>query len=236
MKNPILVALDYSELQPIRTLLEEIADHIAGVKIGLELIHSLGSERCIDFLSDFGVSEIFYDAKLDDIPNTVAGAARAIARLRVQYFNVMAAAGPKAIEEAVANRGDAQVLVVTVLTSLSEEQCLRIFGLPIIDKVRDFALMAAEAGADGLICSAQHLPLLKQLSQLQRLKFVTPGIRSPQVGRDDQSQVETPAGAMNNGAYRLVIGREITKSDNPRQACERILHDIEAAAIAEKGA
>lgn len=227
--SPILVAADVPSLEDLDRLISRVAGHVAGVKVGLELMHACGGPQVVEIIMDHGVEESFYDAKLCDIPTTMAGAMKAIARLGVTYTNVMASAGPAGIEAVVENCGDTRVLVVTVLTSLREEQCARIHGDSIATMVMDFALMAAEAGAHGLICSAKQLPVLRQVPELSDMLFVTPGVRSAGVETHDQKQVATPADAMRDGADRLVVGREITEAENPAAAADRINNDIAMA-------
>jgi len=229
LDSPILVAADVSSLADLDRLVGQVVGHVAGVKLGLEVMHACGGPQVVEAVMGHGVGEIFYDAKLDDIPNTVERAVKAIAGMGVTYTNVMASAGLDAIKAAVDNCGETKILVVTVLTSLTGDQCFDIYGQDVDDQVRYFAEMAAKVGAHGLISSAKQLPYLRKIPEVADMMFITPGVRSPGTATHDQSQVETPAAAMQNGAYRLVVGREITQAEDPAAAADRINDDVETA-------
>lgn len=229
-RNPIWVALDYDNLAQIEALLNQIAGDIGGVKVGLEAINSIGLPN---LLMSLGMSKklqdvrVFADVKTCDIPNTCGRATRAICKYgNVAYLNVMANAGVEAMKAVVRERGEANVLAVTVLTSLDDAACLLSYGAPIAETVARHALMAAEAGVQGLICSAQQLPLLRELPELKDMEYMCPGIRLPKAETHDQVQVTTPGAAMRAGATNLVIGRDITQADDPLEAIERIMADI----------
>jgi orotidine-5'-phosphate decarboxylase len=145
-------------------------------------------------------------------------------------FNVHASCGLDSIKAAADNKGSSLLLVVTVLTSISETESTQIFGAPPHEKVIQFARNAKEAGADGIICSAQELELLAQLPDLRDLLKVTPGIRPSWAEANDQKRILTPAQAMSLGATHLVIGRPITTPPRgigtPVDAAKKILEEI----------
>lgn len=228
-QNPILVACDVRTLDMAISLLGKIGSHVGGVKIGLEAIYAFGWSEIAQVVRDNCPGLLFLDGKFYDIPNTVKGVTAA-SHLRAEpdIFNVSGSAGSGAIQEAVRYRGTADVYVVSVLTSMSEEDCQAMHGRPIASQVVYIAGLAKRAGAQGLICSAQHLPLLNELDDLKGLKYITPGIRSPGSDAHDQVQVDTPVNAIRNGAKYLVMGREITESSDPVGTIQRILDDIAA--------
>ena len=181
---------------------------------------------------------VFLDLKFHDIPNTVAQACAAAARLRVFMLNVhasggraMLAAARKAVDETAASAGRAAPLLiaVTVLTSL-DAQALRDLGIDELpaDHALRLARLARACGLDGVVCSAAEAALLRA-SQGAGFTLVTPGIRPADSARDDQARVVTPAQAIANGADYLVIGRPITAAADPLAALAAIHASLDAA-------
>ncbi len=231
-KDRIIVALDVDSLDKAKTLVESLAPHVGCFKVGLELLTAVGAPQVVEFVHSLG-GQVFYDGKFNDIPNTVGGAAKAVARLNVKMFNVHASAGRESVEAAVANKGNSLVLGVTVLTSIDEEECISIFGDQPGPKVLQFAKVLAEVGADGIICSPQELELLGKQKELGSLLKVTPGVRPEWATVGDQKRIMTPAEAIKAGATALVIGRPITKSPaeigTPADAVQKITEEISRA-------
>lgn len=228
-KDRIIVALDVDNLNDARLLVESLAPHVGCFKVGLELLTAVGAPRVVELIHLFG-GQVFYDGKFDDIPNTVGGAAKAVAGLNVRMFNVHASAGIEAMMAAVANKGTSLVLAVTVLTSLEENNANLIFGGPSKAKVLQFARDAKIAGCDGIICSPQELELLGKQKELVGLWMITPGVRPEWAATGDQKRIMTPAEAIKAGATALVIGRPITKPPaeigTPVDAVKRIISEI----------
>ncbi len=246
-KERIIVPLDVSSVGEARRLVDLLADHVGCFKIGLEFIWSMianllisEEEEAVSLLSELrslaraiGGQRAFIDAKLADIPNTIKKASIAISRLGVRFFNVHASAGPVAIAKAVASKRNSLVLGVTVLTSLSQDDCQSIFGDVPGEKVLDFTAILADSGADGIICSPQELKLLGTKMEYDNLLKVTPGVRPHWASVNDQKRVMTPAEAIEAGADYLVIGRPIinppTEIGGPVEAAERIADEIASA-------
>ncbi|MFZ2153770.1 MAG: orotidine-5'-phosphate decarboxylase [Candidatus Moraniibacteriota bacterium] len=228
-KDRIIVALDVNSLDKAKSLVEILAPHVGCFKIGLELITAIGAPQIVDFIHSLG-GQVFYDGKFDDIPNTVGGATKAVAALKVKMLNVHASAGIESMMAAVANKGDALVLAVTVLTSLEENNANLIFGGPSKAKVLQFARDAKLSGCDGIICSPQELELLGKQKELSGLLKITPGVRSAWAVTGDQKRIMTPAEAIKAGATALVIGRPITKPPaeigSPVDAANKIAEEI----------
>ncbi len=224
-KDRIIVALDVDSLDKAKSLVESLAPHVGCFKIGLELLTAVGAPKVVEFVHSLG-GQVFYDGKFDDIPNTVAGAAKAVAGMNVEMFNVHASAGIEAMMAAVANKGQSLVLAVTVLTSLEENNAHLIFGGPSKAKVLQLARDAKIAGCDGIICSPQELELLGKQKELGSLLKVTPGIRSSDAPPDDQKRTLSPGEAIRKGADYLVIGRPITNTPFPVEAAKRIAEEI----------
>ncbi len=227
-KDRIIVALDVDSLEKAGTLVEQLSPYVGCFKVGLELITSVGAPQAVRFVKERG-GEIFFDGKFDDIPNTVAAAAKAVAGLGVKMFNVHASAGKEALQAAVANKGRALALAVTVLTSHSDETSRLIFGSSAREKILQMAQLAAEAGMDGIVCSPQEL-LAVRAAGLKKIITVTPGVRPSWAAAGDQKRVMTPREAVKSGADYLVIGRPITRPPaeigSPVQAVQKILEEI----------
>lgn len=246
-KDRIIVALDVDSVDKAITLVKELTPHVGYFKIGLELIYTILADlitakneaEAVEILRK--VRELFYlvegklftDTKLADIPNTVAGASKAIAKIGVKMFNVHASIGKEAVKQAVTNRGNSLVLGVTVLTSILEEECVSIFGDKPGEKVIQFAKMLVEVGADGIVCSPQELEILNRFPELKKLVKVIPGVRPLWAAKGDQKRVMTPYEAIMAGATHLVIGRPITQPPpeigTPVEAAEKIVEEIEKA-------
>ncbi|NIL99608.1 MAG: orotidine-5'-phosphate decarboxylase [Acidobacteria bacterium] len=229
----VFVALDTDDLGHAESLAQKLEGAVGGFKIGLQLFgrHGIDAVRTI---SAYG--EIFLDLKLHDIPNTVAGAAGSIAALGVRWFTVHASGGVRMMRRAVEAAGDAAraagkqapgALAVTVLTSHDEDE-LAAIGLsgPCRQAVVRLAGLAREAQTAGLVCSALEIAAVREA--FPGATLMVPGIRpaSGTVGNDDQSRVATPADAVRAGADLLVVGRPITRADDPRAAARAVADEL----------
>ncbi len=218
---PIAVALDAPDLETAARWASLVTPHVSTVKIGLELYLRYGPQAVASVRGASGV-DIFLDLKLHDIPATVAGAARAVARLRPALLTVHAAAGPAAIRAAAEAAPDTKVVAVTVLTSLGEAD-LGMIGLagPVSEAARRLAAVAVEAGARGLVCSPQEVVALRA-EVGEDIDLITPGVRPAGSAIHDQARVATPEEALRAGADLLVIGRPITGAADPGAAASAI--------------
>jgi len=228
-KENIIFALDADSLAKASPYVEALSPFVGMFKVGLELITAQGAPSVIHHIQRLG-GQVFFDGKFDDIPNTVGAASRAVSSMGVKMFNVHASCGMDSIKAAADNKGASLLLVVTVLTSTSDDESKRIFGTPAHEKVIQFAQDAKAAGADGIICSPQELELLAQLPDLRSLLKVTPGVRPEWAEANDQKRILTPAQAMKMGATHLVIGRPISNPPRgigtPIDAAKKILEEI----------
>lgn len=226
----IVVALDYADAASALLLVQKLDPRLCRLKVGKELFTAAGPQL-VEKLIDKGFG-VFLDLKFHDIPNTVAKACEATARLGVWMLNVHASGGlamMQAAREGVANSGKAPLLIaVTVLTSM-DQAALKQIGIPsdLHEQVRNLAQLTSQAGLDGVVCSAQEARMLKD-THGPDFCLVTPGIRPASASLDDQSRVMTPADAINNGAHYLVIGRPVTNAANPIAALEAIHREIAA--------
>ena len=226
--NPVFVALDTTDPDYARTLAERVRGSVGGLKLGLEFFNAHGPDGVRPFL-EMGLP-VFLDLKYHDIPNTVAGAARAAAALGVSILNVHAQGGTammKAALDAVKSVSPSTKLIaVTMLTSLSDED-LPTVGLtpPVGDQVLRLAALTQQAGLDGVVCSAHEITRLR--AELgPDFMLVVPGIRPAGAAVGDQRRVMAPAEARNAGADILVIGRPITAAQDPGQAAREIAESL----------
>lgn len=228
-RDRIVFALDVPSLDAGRALLERVAPQVGVVKVGLELFVAEGP-RAVRAVHDAG-SACFLDLKLHDIPATVAGAARAVARLRPDFLTVHATGGEAMIRAAVEAAPDVRIAAVTVLTSLGEEDLGRM-GLagPASDAVRRLAALAVGAGARALVCSPQEAAAVRA-EVGPSITLITPGVRPAGSAAQDQARVATPEQALQAGADLLVIGRPITGAPDPGAAAAAI-----AAALRRRAA
>ena len=218
---PIAVALDAPDLETAARWAHLVTPHVSTVKVGLELYLRYGPDVIASVRGASGV-QVFLDLKLHDIPNTVAGATRAVARLRPAILTVHAAGGPAMIRAAVEAAPQTKIAAVTVLTSLTPGD-LEAVGLrgPATDAARRLAVLAVEAGAQALVCSPHEVAAVRA-EVGPDVMLITPGVRPAGAAVQDQARVATPEQALANGADLLVIGRPITGAADPGAAAAAI--------------
>lgn len=230
-KEKIIVALDVDTPDKAVALVEQLRDYVGAFKVGLELVNSVGLS-VFDRLKDAGAKRIFYDAKLHDIPNTVAGAARAACRLGVWMINVHCSGGfamMKAARDAVLKEagslGVAPPLVigVTLLTSIDERQLKDELAIPqdVAAYVDHMARLAMAAGLTGVVASPREIATIRSACG-PNFTVVSPGVRPAGSDQGDQKRVMTPEEAITSGADYIVIGRPITQAEDPRAAARDI--------------
>jgi orotidine-5'-phosphate decarboxylase len=227
---PIAVALDAPDLETAARWAGLVTPHVSTVKVGLELYLRYGPEAVASVRGASGV-QVFLDLKLHDIPATVAGAARAVARLRPAMLTVHAASGSAAIKAAAEALPDARIVAVTVLTSLGEAD-LDDIGMtgPVRDAARRLAVLAVESGAQGLVCSPQEVAAVRA-EVGDDILLITPGVRPAGADAHDQARVATPEEALRAGADMLVIGRPITGAADPGAAAAAIAASLRRAEV-----
>jgi orotidine-5'-phosphate decarboxylase len=225
-----MIALDVSSADEARRVAEELAGYNVIYKIGLQLFSSAGRGIVEEFVNKG--HRVFLDLKFHDIPNTVAQASIAASRLGVWMFNVHALGGGsmlRAARYAVDNEhmvnGTKQPLIVavTVLTSSAEAALHEVgFSSTPKEQVLRLARLSKNSGMDGVVASAQEVPLIK--SEVGNdLLTVTPGIRPKSATKDDQERVMTVQEALQNGSDFIVIGRPILEAEDRRAAFESML-------------
>jgi orotidine-5'-phosphate decarboxylase len=231
--NPVFVALDTPDLARALAIAQAVRPHVGGLKVGLEFITALGPDA-VRRVVEIGLP-VFADTKFHDIPNTVAGAARAIGMLGVSMFNVHVSGGGammKAAADAIADIYPRPLLIgVTVLTSL-DDQTLDSVGQrgPALVQVERLAALAKANGLDGVVCSAHEIATVKKAAGPEFLAVV-PGIRPAGSDVADQRRIMTPAQAQSAGADILVIGRPVTGASDPAAAAAAIARELSVAGI-----
>ena len=219
--NPIFVAIDTPELDRAVALAEAVRDHAGGVKLGLEFFSARGPDG-VRRIAELGLP-IFLDVKLHDIPNTVAKAVEALARLEPAILTVHASGGREMLTAAKrAAAASTKVVAVTLLTSLDKADLdeIGIERSP-ADQVARLTRLARDAGLDGIVCSGAEIAQAR--AAWPDGFFVVPGIRPAGADLGDQKRVVTPSRALEDGANVLVIGRPITGADDPNKAIMEIV-------------
>jgi orotidine-5'-phosphate decarboxylase len=232
MSERLIVALDVPSIAAAEGLARRLDGIVSFYKIGLWLLYAPGAERFIDSLIGQG-KRVFLDAKMFDIGETVKqGVARAVER-GVTFVTVHG--DPEIMRAAVAGKAGSartKIFAISALTSL-DDKALREMGyaLSVRELIRLRMRQAVECGCDGVIASADDNPdEMRRLAGAEHLLIATPGIREPGGSVDDHKRHATPAQAIARGADYLVVGRPITKSDDPAAAARRIIADMERGA------
>ena len=222
---PLAIALDAPDAATAVRWAAAVAPHVQVLKVGLELFCATGP-GIVDQVRHG--RDVFLDLKLHDIPNTVAGAARAVAPLRPRFLTVHAAGGADMVRAAVDAAPDVMITAITVLTSLTAAH-LDAVGLagPPRDAVRRLALLAVQAGAGALVCSPQEVALVRA-EVGAGVVLVTPGVRPAGSDAGDQARVATPRQALAGGADLLVVGRPVTGAPDPGQAAAALAAGLAA--------
>lgn len=232
--NPVFVSIDTPDPVDAADLAQRLENWVGGIKLGLEFFAAQGPQGLAQ-VAGRTQAPLFIDLKLHDIPNTVAGAMRGVARLNPAITTIHAAGGAAMIRAAVDAAGDeahkrghirAKVVAVTILTSLDQAALDEIgFERSVESQVLRLAEMAMKAGADGVVCSPHEVAALRSLLG-PKACLVVPGIRPAGNALGDQKRVMTPPQALSAGADVLVIGRPITEAADPVAAAQAIAHDL----------
>jgi orotidine-5'-phosphate decarboxylase len=224
-RDRIVVALDVPTLVEADQLASRLAGAVGWFKVGLELFAAHGP-AAVEAIRSHG--PVFLDLKLHDIPTTVERAASRVADLGVGLLTVHASGGPAMVESAVRGLGTGgEVLAVTVLTSMSDADLVAVGAPPAAQQVPALARLAVGAGAPGLVCAPTDLTAVRAAVGAST-RLVTPGVRPAGSAADDQARVATPAQAVLDGADLLVIGRPITRAEDPAAAAAAIAAELAA--------
>jgi orotidine-5'-phosphate decarboxylase len=214
LRGKLALALDVDDLVAAVRLAKELKPYFGVAKVGLELYSAVGPDA-IGAMQDLGY-QVFVDVKLHDIPTTVGKAAKVLGSIGASYLTLhahggvaMLRAGVDGLKEGASSAGlpEPTALAVTVLTSDADAP-------PHIVPKR--VRVAGEGGCGGIVCAASDLQIVRELAP--RMIKVVPGIRPEGTPVDDQARVATPSEALAQGADLLVIGRAVTKAEDPAAA------------------
>jgi orotidine-5'-phosphate decarboxylase len=233
-KDRLIVALDVDTEAKAVSLAEKLKDDVSIFKIGFELFSSCGPSVARS-IAGLGL-KVFLDLKFHDIPNTVSRAAVSVAKLGIFMLNLHALGGMEMMKKAAADvKSEAQrlgierprIIAVTVLTSMDEKE-LKKAGIDdnINREVLRLALLAKEAGLDGVVASPKEAALIRKEAGKDFL-IVTPGVRPSWSSAGDQKRIATPAHAMRSGADYIVVGRPVTGADDPAAAARKIISEMQ---------
>ena len=222
-----MVALDFSKKEDVMNFLDKF-DKPIYVKVGMELTYAFGFEMIREIKARG--HKIFLDLKLHDIPNTVKNGMKNLAKLDVDVVNLHAAGGSAMMKAAMEGLNEGAVngkrplcIAVTQLTSTSQEAMNEELLIPgdVKDVVISYAKLAKESGLDGGVCSVHEARAIHEACGADFLT-VTPGIRLSSDSKDDQKRVATPQFAKEEGCDYIVVGRSITKSEDPYKTYNEI--------------
>lgn len=224
--SKVIIALDTPDEQKALELVKLLKHKVSVFKVGLELFCSQGPE-IVKKINDLGC-KVFLDLKFHDIPNTVAGAARAALSTGAFMFNVHASGGREMMRKVREMIDSAElpekpiVIAVTVLTSLDESDLndINISKSP-LEQVKTLALLTKESGLDGVVASPREITAIREVAG-QDFVIVTPGVRPAWAQAGDQKRIMTPAEALDAGASYIVVGRPVTAAPNPVEAIDKL--------------
>jgi len=237
MKEKIIVALDVDKRKEALHLAENLWDKVGAFKIGMQLYNSEGPDIVRDIQKLGG--KVFVDLKFHDIPNTVHHTSKVMTRRHAFMFSLHASGGyemmkkaAEAVEEVAQEEGiiKPMAIAITVLTSISQQVFEEEVGIrrPIQDQVVSYAQLAQKAGLAGVVASPMEIASIRQACGPD-FAIVTPGVRPTWAATNDQQRIMTPRDAVEAGASYLVIGRPITSHQNPREAAQLIIDEMEEA-------
>ena len=228
-RDRLIVALDVAKADVARTLVDRLAGKVGLFKVGSQLFTAAGPGFVQEVVGRG--EKVFLDLKFHDIPNTVAGAVSSASRLGVSLIDVHGLGGRAMLEAAVGALPamKTRLLGVTILTSHDQDSLGQIgVNGSVHESVRRLALLAMEAGLDGVVASPQEVEVIREACGADFL-IVTPGIRPTGVAAGDQVRAATPATALAAGADYIVVGRPITAAEDPGKAADAIVREMESA-------
>ena len=230
MGKSVIIACDFKNQTEVLNFLDLFTEEKLYLKIGMELYYSAGPD-IVHEIKRRG-HKIFLDLKLHDIPNTVMSTMRVVSKLNVDMCNLHASGGIKMMESAIQGltREDGSrplLIAVTQLTSTSQEvmQNELLIEKPLEEVVMKYAENAKTAGLDGVVCSPLEVKKVKEACG-QNFITVTPGVRFADSDAGDQVRITTPAKAKELGSDYIVVGRPITRAEDPVAAYKRCVQEF----------
>ncbi|MDD5658414.1 MAG: orotidine-5'-phosphate decarboxylase [Actinomycetota bacterium] len=234
VKDRLILSLDVSSKFEAMEVLKKVSDSISTIKVGLELIYNEGLE-IVDMVKKAGY-KVLLDAKLMDIPNTVAGALRGINKIDVGMITIHTSGGTSMLKNASEtlneiciqkNKSKPLLFGVTVLTSLDDDDLKKLgYDLKFTELVLRMAKVAIDCDIDGIICSPNEVKLLRE-NFGHGFLIATPGIRLAQDNPGDQKRINTPEKAIRDGSDFLIVGRSIIKNTDIKGKINSYLDKIE---------
>ncbi len=225
----LCVALDLASAGENLQLAEQLCGEEVWFKVGLRSFIRDGWSFLEDLARAGGDKPVFLDLKLHDIPKTMADAAETIADRGVAMFNLHASAGPSGLQTVMERLSKRQkrplVLGVTALTSLTEQEFETVYHAPLEKSAAAMARSSFEAGLDGVVCSVHEVGAIKSATEPGFLAL-TPGIRLPHNGDDDQNRIASPLEAHEAGSDFIVMGRPIYGAQDPAAIVRQVLGSL----------
>ena len=229
MKRDVIIACDFKSKEELMTFLVPFKGLNPYIKIGMEIFYKEGPELVRELKKDG--FKIFLDLKLCDIPNTVKKAMEKIGELGVEITNLHAFGGIEMMKaareglDATESGKKTKLIAVTVLTSINDEilHDELLIDHKVNEVVKTYARNAKKSGLDGVVCSALEAPIIKEMGLIS----VTPGIRLAGDDANDQKRVATPSLAKELGSTYIVVGRSITKAEDPVSAYQKCVKEFE---------
>ena len=222
MSKSIIVAVDESNIDSFKRVIDSLDNNLCMVKIGSVSFNALG-HQVILYAANKGF-DIFLDLKLHDIPNTVKKSIEGLVSLPIKMLTIHTSGGKQMMQAAMqaVERSNIKVFGVTALTSLSDVDTNQIYKRDAVDQVEAMLDLAEDSGIDGVVCSPHELHLV---AARDSLLSITPGIRLRD-SDDDQSRVMTPKEAIDLGANYIVVGRPITEAQDIKDALQEIHNSV----------
>ena len=222
MSKSIIVAVDESNIDSFKRVIDSLDNNLCMVKIGSVSFNALGHQVVL-YAANKGF-DIFLDLKLHDIPNTVKKSIKGLVSLPIKMLTIHISGGKQMMQAAMqaVERSNIKVFGVTALTSLSDVDTNQIYKRDAVDQVEAMLDLAEESGIDGVVCSPHELHLV---AARDSLLSITPGIRLRD-SDDDQNRVMTPKEAIDLGANYIVMGRPITEAQDIKDALQEIYNSV----------
>ena len=213
--NKIILALDTSSLEEAISIAKKVKDKIFTVKLGLEFFNAHGKNGIKKF-NEIGIVNLMLDLKLNDIPQTVYKAIKALDDVKFGFLTIHGQGGKSMIEKAKQATSEIKskpkIMMVTVLTALNDDD-LKTIGnnITVIEQVKKLAVVAKQTGV-GVVCSGHEAAAVRKIIGSHHLIF-TPGIRMNSDSKNDQQRVCTPMESIKNGSDKIIMGRSLIKGD-----------------------
>ncbi len=235
MNDKLIVALDYATEKDAMALVNQLGDAVSYYKVGLELF--LNTRGSVVDLIKAQNKKVFLDLKFHDIPNTVAQAVAWAASLGVDMFTLHSSGGEEMMRRSVETVNEVcerlhvkrpNMVGVTILTSFDEAGIAKVgYKDKIADTVLNLAGLCKESGMSGIVCSPHEAANIKATFGKDFIA-VCPGIRPVWAAAGDQKRITTPADAIKIGVDHMVVGRPITKAENPYEAALKVIEEIKS--------